>query len=219
MKALVLFKGTGSVDRSLEALGFEVDSLDIDRKCDATWTANIMDWQEWEQIEPGTYDFIWASCPCQQYSRARTTARTPRDLVGSDAVVARTLQIIQRLGPKGWILENPATGLLKSREVVAGIPWRDVCYCRYSDGIRHTYRKPTRLWGVLPTFHPRPMCTRKDPCPFSVSGQHPCCAQRFDGKNRIHHSLNDLYSMPQELTDNLARAALALGGDGVWEVV
>ena len=36
MRALVLFKGTGSVDRSLEALGFEVDSLDIDKKvqCD-----------------------------------------------------------------------------------------------------------------------------------------------------------------------------------------
>jgi site-specific DNA-cytosine methylase len=121
MKALVLFKGTGSVDRSLEALGFEVHSLDIDKKFNATWTANILDWHEWEQIEPGTYSFIWASCPCQQYSRARTTAKTPRDLVGSDAIVAKTLQIIEHLRPRGWVLENPATGLLKTREVVTGI--------------------------------------------------------------------------------------------------
>ena len=32
MKALVLFKGTGSIDHSLEKYGFTVDSLDIDKK-------------------------------------------------------------------------------------------------------------------------------------------------------------------------------------------
>jgi len=88
-RALVLFKGTGSVDRSLEAAGFDVDSLDMDPKCAATWTANVLDWEEWRQIEPGTYDFIWASPPCQQYSIARTTAKTPRNLVLADSIVAR----------------------------------------------------------------------------------------------------------------------------------
>ena len=165
---------------------------------------------EWEQIEPGTYSFIWASCPCQQYSRARTTAKTPRDLVGSDAVVSRTLQIIERLAPKGWMLENPATGLLKTREIMTEMPFRDVCYCRYSDGIRHTYRKPTRLWGVLPGFEPRPMCTRRDPCPFSVSGKHPTCAQRIGGVSGTNFTLNELYSIPQELTDDIARAVADL---------
>jgi len=80
-RALVLFKGTGSVDRSLEAAGFDVDSLDMDPKCAATWTSNVLDWQEWRQIEPGTYDFMWASPPCQQYSIAnkhRENAKEPR---------------------------------------------------------------------------------------------------------------------------------------------
>ena len=40
-RALVLFTGTGSVDRSLEAAGFDVDNLDIDKKCKATWTTDI----------------------------------------------------------------------------------------------------------------------------------------------------------------------------------
>ena len=55
----------------------------------------------------------------------------------ADSIVARTLEIIRHLQPKGWLMENPATGLLKTREVVAGIPFRDVCYCTYSDGLRH----------------------------------------------------------------------------------
>ena len=41
-RALVLFTGTGSVDRSLEAQGLEVDNLDIDKKCNATWTTDIL---------------------------------------------------------------------------------------------------------------------------------------------------------------------------------
>ena len=145
--ALELFKGTGSIGKALIAHGFHVDSLDMDPKCNATWTSDILAWDGWRQIEPGTYDFIWASPPCQQYSRARTTAKTPRNLELADSIVARTLEIIRYLKPRGWLMENPQTGLLKTREVVEGLPYRDVCYCRYSDGERHMYRKQTRLWG------------------------------------------------------------------------
>ena len=211
-RALVLFKGTGSVDRSLEAAGFDVDSLDMDPKCAATWTSNVLDWQEWRQIEPGTYDFIWASPPCRQYSIARTTAKTPRNLVLADSIVARTLEIINHLRPRIWLMENPQTGLLKTRQVVEGLPFRDVCYCTYSDGVKHKCRKPTRLWGVLPAFQPRPMCTRANPCQFSQTGKHPCAAQRFPskpGRNEPNFSLNELYSMPAALTDDIAAAALA----------
>ena len=209
MKALVLFKGTGSVDRSLEARGFVVDSLDIDPKCSATWTADVLEWDKWLDMKPGEYNFIWASVPCQHYSRARTRAKLPRNLEGADRIVTRTLQIIDFLKPEGWLLENPLTGLLKTQNIMVGIPiCCDVCYCRYSDGVNHRYRKPTRLWGILPGFCPRPMCTRKDPCEFSQSGKHPCHAQRFSCG--IKFSLNELYSMPKLLTDDIAQAAAEL---------
>ena len=212
MRALVLFRGTGSVDRSLEAAGFEVDSLDIDPKCGATWTSDILTWNTWRHMMPGRYDFIWASPPCQQYSRARTRAKTPRNLELADSIVATTLEIIKELAPLGWLMENPQTGLLKTREVVKGLPFRDVSYCMYSDGVDHRYRKPTRLWGVLPTFVPRPMCTRRDPCQFSAeTGSHPCWAQRFSAKGKSQKfTLQQLYSMPKALTDDIAKAAMKM---------
>ena len=207
-RALVLFKGTGSVDRSLLTSGFHVDSLDISPKFGATWTCDILTW-DYKQLKPGTYDFVWASPPCTEFSRARTTASRPRNLELADSIVAKTLEIIHYLKPKSWLLENPQTGMLKNRPLMQGIPYRDITYCKYSDGVTHRYRKATRLWGHLPTFVPRPMCTQKTPCPMLVDRRHPTSAQRFstDKTQPYTHSLEDLYSMPKQLTDSIAEAA------------
>ena len=53
----------------------------------------------------------------------------------------RTLEIIQELRPRFWALENPATGLLKLRPFMAGLPWQDVSYCTYG----YPHRKLTRI--------------------------------------------------------------------------
>ena len=63
-------------------------------------------------------DLLWASPPCTHYSSARTTAKTPRDLVGSDAMVQKVLDLADELFCY-YLMENPNSGLLKSRAVVA----------------------------------------------------------------------------------------------------
>jgi hypothetical protein len=137
------------------------------------------------------------------YSRARTTGG-PRDLDGADALVRKALEIIAYFQPENWLMENPQTGLLKTRDVVAGLPFVDVTYCKYG----YLYRKPTRIWGTL-RFNPRPPCTAASPCPYKRDlGRHPACAQvRPSSTGTPGAPREELYTLPPALCDEIAAAA------------
>ena len=110
---LELFSGTGSVGRSFRARGWEVFSMDIDATTKPTLVANVLDLQ-WDAL-PDRVDCICASPPCTHYSRARTKAKTPRDLDGADDLVQAVLDIIEYYEIGLWFMENSQSGLLKSR--------------------------------------------------------------------------------------------------------
>jgi len=189
MRLLELFSGTGSIGRAFEAQGWEVVSLDI--LPGSAITCNILEW-EYEKYPSDHFDFIWASPPCTQYSIARTTAKTPRDFEGADAIVRKALDIIEFFDPPLWLLENPQTGYLKTREIMRGLPWRDVTYCKYG----FPYRKRTRLWGCFP-FEFRSTCKQGEHCPHVVDGKHAARLQDFP-------RLRDRYRIPPQLCDYIA---------------
>lgn len=208
MRLLELFSGTKSVGRAFERLGWEVVSVDLDADSDPTIVADVLAWDYRAHASPGAYDFVWASPPCTQYSIARTYAKVPRDFDLADRIVARTLEIVAYFAPRaGWLMENPLTGYLKTRGVVAGLPFRDVCYCKYG----MPYRKSTRLWGSLRGFTPRPMCVKGQRCWCFRDGRHAEIAQRGPrcAGEGIYHTLGQLYGLPAALCDDVARAATA----------
>ena len=110
-RLLELFSGTGSVGKSFLDLAnpWEVVSLDMDPKSGASIVGDFMHWN-WDVFPKGHFDCVWASPPCTHYSIARTTARTPRDIEGSNRLVARVLQCIEYFMPTTWFMENPQTG-------------------------------------------------------------------------------------------------------------
>ena len=115
-------------------------SLDLLPKFEPSICCNIVEWDYRAAFPPGHFQFVWASPVCTEYSRALTTR--PRRLLEADALVLRTIEIIAHLDPPMWAIENPATGLLKTRPFMERLPWVDVTYCKYGT----PYRKQTRLW-------------------------------------------------------------------------
>jgi hypothetical protein len=202
MRFLELFSGTGSVGNVFRARGWEVISLDSDPAAGADVCADVLDF-DYRHYPPGHFDCVWASPPCTHYSCARTTGG-PRDLEGSDALVRRVLDIFEYFGGGYW-MENPHSGLLTTRAVVAHLPKPLVVdYCMYADW---GYRKRTALWTNAAT--PTKLCDKA--CP-GFDGIHPKAAQRGAGRQqRLHglagrHSVRELYRIPPALVEDVENA-------------
>ena len=182
MRVLNLCSGTGSVSRPFVEEGHEVVEVDWDPRYSPTHCVDITTWEC--PYTPGHFDVVWASPDCTQYSRARTTAKTPRDFKRADALVERCLELIRHLQPRVWFMENPDSGLLKTRAVVHGLPSVRVDYCMYGA----PYRKRTRIWtnvGWVPK-----LCDRS----HLIDNKHAKTAQR--GGRGVWNS-NDVFKRDQ----------------------
>tara|TARA_S200002703_G_scaffold138709_1_gene129057 strand:+ start:1251 stop:1826 length:576 start_codon:yes stop_codon:yes gene_type:complete len=187
MRTLELFCGTKSFSKY-----FFCDnvSVDIDPKTNPTICVDIL---EWDYTSLGDLDFniIWASPPCIEYSTCLTTR--PRDLEHADKVVKRTLEIIEYFNPDYWYLENPYTGLLKTRPIMENRYFFIVDYCKYG----YNYRKRTAIWTNNLDYKPRPLC-KKD-CGSVINGKH---IGHF-GTGGASCNLNSKYSVPRELIEDI----------------
>ena len=187
---LELFSGTGSIGRAFLEQGWDVFAVDLNPKAAADLHIDVL------ELTPAMLlahiDAIWASPPCTHYSRARTKAKTSRDLIGSDKLVQKVLNLVAHYGVS-FFLENPHSGLLKEREVVQGIPMQVVDYCRYGTA----YRKRTAIWTNTAWQPARPLCNRD--CASSNGVRHTTMAQQGGGHGGSRHSQNELYAIPAEL--------------------
>ena len=92
MRLLELFSGTGSVGAPWREKGHDVIAVDIDNRYNPEICEDIL---QLSYVKLPIPDAIWASVPCEQYSRARTTGRRPRNFKVADALARRAWEIIQ----------------------------------------------------------------------------------------------------------------------------
>ncbi len=201
MRVLELFSGTGSVGNVCKRLGCTVTSLDRDLPADIQM--DILDW-DYTSLPPRSFDFIWASPPCTEYSRAKTVG--VRKLEEANAIVQRTLEIINYFDPPYWMMENPQTGLLKNQPFMTNLPYDDVDYCKYG----MPYRKRTRLWNNIAAWSPKPLC-KKD-CGHMNGNIHQQSAQQSPPQHlasiRRRYRSVDLYKIPEALIEELLELLL-----------
>ena len=88
----------------------------------------ILTWN-FKAYEPGYYDYIHASVPCQFYSLAN---RGKRNLDTADAIAKRTLEVLDYLNPRFWSLENPHSSLIWKGVYRDLIPKHTLDYCKYA---------------------------------------------------------------------------------------
>ena len=120
--------------------------------------------------------------------------------------MSKALEIIVYFGCC-WAFENPETGLLKTREIVQGLPFCDTTYCHYG----RAFRKATRVWSSLVLSLHQP-CTLRNPCDAMIGRRHPKTAQQSRRGNDPTDTNNtctqcELYSIPERLCDTIAGAA------------
>ncbi len=204
-RLLELFKGTGSIGRVFEQYGFEVTSVDMNPRARATHTVDVLLFN-YREYPVGYFDVVWGSPPCTEYSAAKTVGT--RNFQLADAIVQRTKEINYYFDPACWMFENPWTGRLKRRDVVGGMLFKKVTYCKYG----FPYMKPTALWHSysLSSCVFRPPCSRASPCGQMIGRRHPATAQRGPSRRRPMatdrcFSQNMLYRIPEELVHDIVR--------------
>lgn len=162
MRVLELYKGTGSVGKVCEGLGWDVISHDIEKKYNPTICGDIMTWDYKKDFKPGDFDIITASPVCLYWSRLRNTwigrkckKIHPTEIITKEHIlndinnlgkpmVDKTFEIIAYFKPKYWWLENPKSSLMwkyiEEKYLHLNYEKYLFSYCKYSNW---GYEKPT----------------------------------------------------------------------------
>jgi len=192
-RLLELFCGTKSVGKVFQNDGYEVISLDYNKKFDATHTEDILTW-DYKKYPSDYFSVIWASPDCVTWSLATGGKyRTKENIYGlnnqyqdkaniGSNMVLKVIEIIKYFKPKSWFIENPR-GLLKWFP-----PLQDfinecngnmllVYYANYNNW---GFPKATNIWSNLPLWKDEKM-------PVMSPDTYIIKLENFTGKNRRYY--------------------------------
>lgn len=173
-KMLDLFCGTKSMSNAFAAAGWEVYTVDWEKKFNPTLCADIGTLTKEDIIElcGGVPDVVWMSPDCTSYSVAALRYHRKKNEETDelkpvsdyakfcDKVNSHIINVvINELQPKYWFIENPR-GCMRKMGFVKGLPRYTVTYCQYGD----TRQKPTDIWTNHPKPNFKPACKPGAPC-------------------------------------------------------
>jgi len=160
---LELFCGSKSVGKVFEKEGWDVISLDIEKKFDPTICIDFMDW-DYKSVQ--NIDCIWASPDCACYSLASGGRHFDAERKPKTDKCIKSLKILDKVkecinyhlslnNNIIYFIENPRA---RMRWFMEDYPRYTVAYCQY--GLSRM--KPTDIWTNTIGFEPK-MCKNNNP--------------------------------------------------------
>jgi len=174
-RLLELFCGTKSVGNVFSEYGYEVISLDFNKKFNATHTEDILTW-DYTIYPPDHFEVIWASPDCRTWSfAAGGKYRLKNSIYGlnnetqdqatmGNNMVLRVIEILKYFKCKAWFMENPKAlmqyfpplqDFIKETNSHKGL----VYYGNYNDW---DFPKPTNIWSNLEIWKEAPPVMSED---------------------------------------------------------
>lgn len=158
-KLLVLFSGTGSLEKVFEKKGWECRGLDIDNKFKPYYHQDILSWDYKEELKNWTPDYIHSSFVCCEFSNLKITYNHTRNLELGYSLLNKSLEIIDWVKSKNpnlkITLENPRNPIVENYEPLKKYKRCLTSYCKYG----FPYNKPTFIWYDGFDLKLEPLCT------------------------------------------------------------
>lgn len=150
MKVLELFSGHKVISQAFKDAGHEVFTIDANPKLKPDYSTDLLRW-DLEGL-PWTPDVIWASPPCPCFSVMTISKNWKNGIpqtaqaVRSIGLVLQTIEIIEKLRPKYFFIENPV-GMLRKMPFMGKFNRVTVDYCQYGDKNRKSTDLFTNVEG------------------------------------------------------------------------
>jgi hypothetical protein len=133
VRMLDLFAGLGGASAAMRDRGWDVVTVDADPAFGCTVTTDLTAWV----YEGPPVDLVWASPPCEEFTRTILPWLAKTAPVPSMALVEASLRIVRQVRPRWWVLENVRGACRWFRPTLGAV--------RQTVG-------PYFLWGEFPAF-------------------------------------------------------------------
>ena len=165
MKILILFSGTGSIEKAIDRYNttnntkYEYRGLDIVNKYKPFYHKDILKWNYQEDLKDWIPDYIHASPVCKEFSPLKNGKSQERDMDLGMGLLNKAIEVINWVKSHNenviYTFENPR-GVMRKLDIMKKYNRYTTSYCKYG----FSYRKPTDFWSNI-ELKLKEICGRK----------------------------------------------------------
>jgi hypothetical protein len=163
-RCLVLFSGTGSIEKVFKNNHCDCRGVDIDNKFNPYYHVDILKWDYKSDLKNWIPDYLHSSFVCCEFSGSKNTKKYDRNLNFGYQLIDKTIEIIKYVQSLNsglrFTMENPKTRYTLEYEPLQKFNHCITSYCKYGN----LNKKPTVFWYGGFDLQLKPICrnTKKD---------------------------------------------------------